>query len=100
MRGSDITLWASHMLNLLIIHKLRHTSLRTSSTRQKSKGDNGSRCLTPLLKGKKPNKPPFILIKSIAERRIVLIQLTNEGWKLKRIKTNNMNFQLKVSNAL
>ena len=54
-------------------------NIRTSSARQKSKGDNGSPCLTPRLQGKKPTKLPLILIESIAERRIVLIQLTNEG---------------------
>ena len=35
--------------------------------------------LTPLLQGKKSIKLPSILIESIAERKIVLIQLKNEG---------------------
>ena len=79
MIGSDITLRTSHIRMLLSFTSLEIPLLRTSFARQKSKRENGSPCLTPLLQGKKPTKLPFILIESIAERRIVLIQPTNKG---------------------
>jgi len=77
---------------LLSFISLEIPLLRTFSTRQKSKGDKGSPCLTPLLQGKKPTKLSFILIEYIIEQRIVLIQQTNEGCKPKRVKINNKNF--------
>jgi len=49
---------------------------------------------------KKTTKLPFTPIESIVEQRIVLIQLSNEGWNPKRVKTKNKKFQLRVSNAL
>jgi len=77
--GMDHTYGVAICRIFLSFTSLDISLLRTSLARQKSKGDNGSPCLTPLLQGKKPTKLPFILIENIGKWRIVLIQPTNNG---------------------
>ena len=79
MKGSEKTLRTNICSIFLSFTRIERPLLRTSSTRQKSRGDKGSPCLTPLLQGKKPNKLPFLVLESIVEWRIVLIQPTSEG---------------------
>lgn len=74
--------------------------LKTSSTRQKRRGERGSPCLTPLLHGKYPWVDPLKAIDILAYSSIAEIQWQKVQLKPYLFKTVRRKLQLMVSKAL